>query len=325
MRLLIRCDASPTLGIGHAMRCIALAERAEASLFAMTTGMAVVSAHGHSCEAVGSDPIGFLALAKKWRADWIVVDIASADGLIRMCADLSAPILRIDDGGLTAQSNAALVLNPNVGITSDDYPGQDPQRLLLGPSYALLRKTFSGAKRQLNGSPRIFVGFGGSDPPNFTQRVVGALTELSDCKIDAILGPENLNKSAIFECAERVSNIEIHVNPPNLAELMARADIAVTSASGMMWELMAIGAPVIALAIAPNQRRNLAWLAANEVGRAIGWYADVDDATIINAVREYLSDVGLRILMAERGRKLVDGFGADRAIEKMKTATKLTA
>lgn len=318
MRVLIRCDASETLGIGHLMRCVALAERAQTSLFAMTAGAELAASRGFSSVTIGRDPAEFRALVESWRPDWVVIDVADGDAVIAACAGLPVSILRIDDAGLAASGDDGLILNPNVGMTGDDYPGRSPERLLLGPAYALLRKGFTDTKRQLNSPPRVFVTFGGSDPPNVTQRVIAALADVPDIGIDVIIGPANVNKAALIASAAAMRNVTAHIDPPNLAAIMANCDLAVTAASGTMWELMALGTPVIALAIVPGQSRNLAWLAENGVGRALGWHADVTGDAVAAAVRDCMNNPALRYDMAARGSALVDGRGADRVFDKMR-------
>ena len=47
----------------------------------------------------------------------------------------------------------------------------------------------------------------------------------------------------------------------------------------------------------------------------LGLGVDVDEAAILDAVRQVLADSAKRRAMSERGRSLVDGFGAARAAE----------
>lgn len=320
MRLLIRCDASPQLGAGHAMRCMALAERAEAAVFMMRSGHELVASRGFSTIAIDIGANQTQPAANAWRPDWIVVDIDAAEGFVVEASPI-APVLRLDDGGFAHPTAAKLVLNPNVGIVNADYPRVEPRRLLLGPGYALLRRTFneqlphSGAP-SANGQPCIFVGFGGSDPPNMTTRAIRALSALGGCRLQVVLGAGNPHRASVEAAAAGDTNIEIHVDPPDLAVLMARSDIAVTAASGMLWEVMSLGVPVLAIAIAENQRRNLEWLGANG-GGALGWHEDVTGASLVTSVRNALRDHEWCWAAAESGRKLVDGRGVERVLARM--------
>jgi UDP-2,4-diacetamido-2,4,6-trideoxy-beta-L-altropyranose hydrolase len=322
MRLLVRCDASAELGAGHAIRCLALAEHADAALFAMRTGAPLISARGFTVETIAPSPEHFFNLANKWRPDWIVIDLAKADSVIQSVASI-ATVLQLDDAGFSSVTAATLVLNPNVDITPADYPAVAAPKLLLGPRYSLLRRIFVGVPREVGGVSRIFVGFGGSDPPNLTQRIITPLATLinGNYEMDVVVGPENLRKSAILTTAARYPHVNVHIDPPNLAGLIARCDLAVIPASSMLWEVMAVGTPCVALAIVDNQRRNLAWLASNGVGQALGWHLDVPDRAIVDAVRDLLNNAEKRREMAERGRKLVDGRGVERVIDIMRSTT----
>lgn len=321
MRLLIRCDASPQLGAGHAMRCMALAEYAEAAMFVMRSGHELVASRGFSTQAIDAGPNLTQSVASAWRPDWIVVDVDAAEGVVVRASPI-APVLRLDDGGFVDPTAAKLVLNPNVGVTDADYPRVAPDRLLLGPSYALLRRPFADNRSRyaggvsVDGKPCVFVGFGGSDPPNMTARAVRALAALDGCRLQVVLGVDNPHRAAVEAAAAGDPNVEIHIDPPDLAVLMARSDVAVTAASGMLWEFMSLGVPILAIAIAENQRRNLEWLGANG-GGALGWHADVADASLLAATRKALADREWRRAAAEKGSKLVDGRGVERVLARM--------
>jgi len=317
MRLLIRCDASPALGAGHAMRCLALAEQADAALFAMRKGASLIANRGYSSESLGSDHADFATIARREQPDWIVVDLGTAEeGMLAKLVQI-APVLRMDDSGFTQPTSATLILNPNVGVEPRDYPGVAPAQLLLGPRYVLLRKTFTAVARGRSSTASVFVGFGGSDSPNLTLRVISLLAPLNEFRLEVAVGPKNIHKTAIASIAGKYSNVVVHIDSPDLAAIMASCELALTASSGMLWELMAVGTPVLAFAIADNQRRNLGWLGQNSVGKALGWHADVSDKQIVTATRQALNDAQWRKTVAQQGGRLVDGRGAARVLEKL--------
>lgn len=317
MRLLIRCEASPSIGVGHFMRCLALAERADAAMFAMHEGAQLAGERSMPVERLDSDTADVAPVATRWRPDWIVVDLMRADEHLISTLSRIAPVLRLDDGGVRHATASTLILNPNVGITPEDYPPVPVSRLLLGPRYALLRKAFAAQPGRQRDDASVFVGFGGSDAPNLTLRVMSLLAPLRRFRLEVVVGPQNPHRAAVASAAGGYGNVTIHADPPDLSAIMARCDVALTAASGMLWELMAVGTPILAFAIADNQRRNLGWLAENVPGQALGWHADVTDEEIADATCRAISDVEWRNAAAQKGLDLVDGRGAARVLEKM--------
>ena len=70
-------------------------------------------------------------------------------------------------------------------------------RLLLGPSYAMLRREFQAMREWRREIPAVgrtlLITMGGSDPDNFTLRLIKALAEISlpDLEITVVAGGSN--------------------------------------------------------------------------------------------------------------------------------------
>lgn len=125
-----------------------------------------------------------------------------------------------------------------------------------GPKYWVLRPEFLEYKKRgktLQAEPaRILLAFGGSDPSNLTSAVLDELLDLDKIfSIDVILGGhfgyEDRLAGVLEKHSAKKANVAIHRNINNVAELMYRADLAITAAGMSMFEALCVGAPVIVI------------------------------------------------------------------------------
>jgi RimJ/RimL family protein N-acetyltransferase len=100
----------------------------------------------------------------------------------------------------------------------------------------------------------------------------------------------------------------------NVPELMTWADIAVTGAGTTFWEMCFLGLPAILLVLAENQEGVAA--AADERGIAsnLGRGTEVSASAVAGKLAELVSSHERRVGQSEKGRKLVDGRGAERVV-----------
>jgi UDP-2,4-diacetamido-2,4,6-trideoxy-beta-L-altropyranose hydrolase len=146
-------------------------------------------------------------------------------------------------------------------------------KLFVGPQYALLRPEFIAARRTLRQRDgivrRVFIAFGGVDELNATGAALDAVLAQNrpDIAVDVVVGMANPHRYELQERCQIFTNITIHIQPSNMAEMMAAADLAIGGGGTMLWERCLLGLPSIVVAIAQNQvmqSRQLAILGAVE-------------------------------------------------------------
>lgn len=134
-------------------------------------------------------------------------------------------------------------------------------RRLVGPQFALLRPEFISAQRRLRQRDgqvrRIFVAFGGVDEPNATAVALDAIAGLAqpDLVVDVVVGTANPHRRQLREKCRTLDNLHLHVQPPDVAELMAGADLAISAGGGLLLEQCFMHLPSIVVSIATNQIR----------------------------------------------------------------------
>jgi len=82
-----------------------------------------------------------------------------------------------------------------------------------------------------------------------------------------------------------------------------------------VYEIAALGTPGVVLAQNAREDRRMREFARFGTIEYLGLGVDVDETAILDAVRLLLTDAGRRRTMSEKGRRLVDGYGAARAAQ----------
>ena len=190
-------------------------------------------------------------------------------------------------------------------------------KLLLGPSFALVRSEFAAAvegapARSFEAVRRILVSLGGTDPGGATRRVVDeVLAAAAWAEVEVLLGP-----AAGSVAFEQSSRVRVTVDPGDVPALMLRADIAIGAGGGMTWERCAMGLPTLIVAVADNQFEQAEMVAASGAARYLGPLEHLSPGAVGSAISSLL-EPEVRREMSECGRRLVDGLGCVRVADQM--------
>ncbi len=342
-RLLIRADAGSRMGTGHVMRCLALAQAWQAAggrvLFAEAQAVPALDERlrGEGIEIAhlppvvlgsGEDAAATAVLAQQFNAQWIVIDGYHFGAVYqKQLKEAGFRLLFVDDNGHADHYYADLVLNQNIHAEAALYQRREPYtRLLLGTSYALLRREFwpwRGWRREIpERARRILVTLGGSDPDNVTLKVIRALQRLDDAELEAVVvvgGSNPHYDSLVTAVAEGEAAIQLQRNVTNMPELMAWADLAVSAGGSTCWELAFMGLPNIILVLADNQC--LIAQKLDEAGAALnlGWYENITLEMITHSFATLLNCPDQLQIMSHSGKRIVDGWGSVKVIQIMVT------
>lgn len=336
--LFIRADGGARIGSGHVMRCLALAQGWQRA------GGRAVFAQAESTPSLesrlGANGVEVLRLdvapgsiqdaaqtaeaALERGTAWVVADgyCFGADWQ-KAIKDAGLRLLLWDDYGHAAYYSADLILNQNLHATAGMYPQRAPYtRLLLGPRYAQLRGEFldwRGWKREIPAVARkALVTLGGADPDNVTGKVVQALAGLRDMEAVVVAGGNNLNIEALRSAVAPLSGfVSLVVDAPNMPELMAWADIAVSAGGSTCLELAFMGLPSLVIALTEEHLQIAAALDREGVGVNLGAHRELSVQRLATALESTLNDLPLRERMSERGRRLVSGMGVCRVITRL--------
>jgi RimJ/RimL family protein N-acetyltransferase len=101
-----------------------------------------------------------------------------------------------------------------------------------------------------------------------------------------------------------------------MPELMAWADIAIAGGGATTWELAFMGLPSLILVLADNQRPIAEWLDRQHVAIRLNRREELSQE-IAQALQQSLVP-DMRVRMSQRGRKIIDGQGCQRVLERLR-------
>ncbi len=324
-RLVIRADAGGKLGTGHVMRMLALAQAwsrrggrvtiATASCPESLVERILKEGFQHQaieCDAPG-DPLDAAATVLA-ASEWIVLDGYHFRGDFQQtCRDAGLKTLCVDDYGHCPEWFCDILLNQNLGADRGKLP-MEPEEILMGISYALLRQEFLNFPRDTKPwqpLKKILVTLGGSDPPNATAWVLSQLakTEREDLTVRVIIGPANPHRE-ILRAMELPFEAEWKEAVTDMPAQYAWADGVISAGGSSCWEWLYFGLPGAVVTIAENQEPVVRELRKQKTALCLGWPSDGDGFAKLSG---WIDDPA-RFIDQAAASSLVDGRGADRVV-----------
>ncbi len=282
MNLIIRADASPTMGTGHVMRCMALAQWARVLGIPCTlVGRFQVSWVEKRLAQEGIDCFHLLgeipkeensqellqSLEAAPQESWIVLDgyhfTLECQKAVRAAG---YKLLVIDDYAHLSGYSCDILLNQNIGAESIEYKGDIGQKCL-GLDYVLLRQEFVQARGQTEKricpeTPQnMLLTLGGGDFSHHLQQISSYfdVPEMAGRTLRVIAGAmqEESIKTILKDCP---AQIEVLHNVRDMPSLLLDTDLCVSAGGSTCWELCCLGVPFLTVEVAENQRGIVSFL-----------------------------------------------------------------
>ncbi len=328
--VVIRCDASPALGLGHLVRCLAVAsalrDRFSAAVTLALGGDPALAAL--ACEQAfpvtpmpGHDPAGELAtVLAETKADALLMDLRTPYDAAEITAVRAAGcrFALLDDGG-ERRLAADLAFYPPSGRNLD-WRGAAGERLA-GWEWLALRPQFSPPPPwRPTEPPTALILAGGSDPHGLRSRLLRAAAAAlpAGWRITLATGRATTADPAFDALATSFGErLTITQNVAEMATLMAASTLAVSLFGGTAYELAAVGVPAILLGLNADHVRSAAFLAEAGVALSPGVVAEVAEDELCQTIATLAADPGRRTRMSAAGRALIDGQGARRIAERL--------
>ena len=329
MRIAIRADGSSQLGMGHLIRCGAIARefmkrgyqvrfysRKEAGEWLREKGFdhEVLTA-----ETVPAETGEFIRGLTAWGAMVALIDSYETTYECYQRILERVPTIVIDDYCRLPYSATCLV---NTNLYGDrvglDYIDCKMDNMLTGEYYTILREEFLDYRPITfkDEVGRILVTMGGADLRNYTPVVLRALRNLTGVEIVVVIGPAFQNRAEIEEEAKKCAGrCELVVNPESMAKVMSTCDMAISAAGSTVYELCYLGIPTILIGQADNQDLLLDYFTQNGNMLCLGDYRQVGAEEIEKATQTLMKDDHLRWQMYTELINLVDGRGVERVVE----------
>ena len=328
-RILFRVDGGARIGMGHVYRSLAIADEIRSVSpsadiqFLMraeyTEGVQRVSTSGYPVRVLSDDaPESVTKEIHDYSPNVIINDFPAPmkKGYLEALAKLGASTINLVDS-LEDIEKPAEMASVIIATMHDDQV--ELEDFYGGPSYAILRESFSGRpKGELERPDQVVVSFGGSDPQGLTLKVLRALdgqaNEIGDLTVRVVLGPAFSYRQELEELLTKLSiQPSVLESVENMAETLSEAKLVFCSGGMTVFEIAALGTPGVVLCQNARELRRMETFARRGSIVHLGLGTEVGEALIRETTRELLGSVERRATMSEAGRNLVDGVGTRRA------------
>lgn len=336
LRVLIRADGGAGIGGGHIMRCLTLADAlaplAELALAATPESLAALPRAAERARAVPvADPHDPEACADAVGGGWdvLIIDHYRLDAQHgRAWRPLAACLVAIDDLA-DRDHEADILLDQTLGRRAEAYADRVPPGtvILTGAEHALLLPAFAARRGGVLASraerlqrwgwagpptePRLLLSTGLGDPGGRLLGLARAL--LAACPgaaLDLAVGRAAPSIGALHALAAETPALTLREDWPDMAGLMASADLAIGAMGTTAWERCCLGLPTLALVLAENQAAIAR--ALSEAGAAALASHPETDATIAAEAAQLLADPARLTRLFQAAAAVVDGQGAPR-------------
>lgn len=343
--ILFRVDTNPSIGFGHVMRCLSIADAAVSLhlnaifILADNAGQELVTRRGYQTVILGSSYTELDGETEKVSS--VIAEISPKVLIIdsyfvterylniiwNKCRSTGSKLVYIDDI-LSFPYPCDVLLNYGIYGAKEDYKnlykGTDHfPNLLLGPSFAPLRQEFQNVMPRIirKQGKDILCSTGGSDSAHMTLALAAEIQRqaISELTFHLIIGAMNEDKALIYERTEDTPNIVLHENVQNMSILMQSFDVAISAAGSTLYELCVTQTPTIIYILADNQipgaegfERCGVMKCAGDV-RQLG--AEALAGKLVEAAIELCENYNERVRIAEKMSEMTDGQGTKRIVK----------
>ena len=317
-------EGGEKIGMGHVMRCLSIAQvmkmRGIKVLFIVNEDKAVldrVSSEGYPVRSSGFMDNGFIEYIKHCPTLKAVIfdtkrNIAEEIGQFRQ---IGVKVILIDSS--TSAGDADLNIIPSLLPFHVPDNGRHHPQVMTGIEYFPLHRAFLTARQNMTGIPaprlRVLVTMGGADPNRLTLRVIKAIHGMQGIEMNVVIGPSMEQNRELMDFRNKV-NFIVGADVNKMASLMCEADVAITAFGITLYELAYMGVPSVVIANYREDKEDMAAFDKQGAGITLGYFEEVTDLDIRDAVALFLQNNDMSQHMSRNGRTLIDGRGTERIV-----------
>ncbi|MEV4411159.1 spore coat protein [Catellatospora sp. NPDC049609] len=339
VRVGLRCDAGATRGVGHLVRCVALAEelatRGVQPVFLGDPGglpwaAEQLARRGFPRHPGPDTPDAMLAAVKEHGLAAAVLDSYTLDpGCAGALREQRVPVLAVVDGDLRGQ-DADLYLDQNLDAELSAPPLPADAVRLAGLRYVLLRDDVTRLRpahpprRPASARPRVLAFFGGTDAfsaaPPLCRLVLGTGLPV---ELTVVAGTPALHRELLMLHGLPEQELRVITPTDRLPALVAESDLVVSASGTSTWELLCLGAAAAMVWVVDNQRLGYDRVVARGLAAGLGHLPDLTDPDGTHALaardtlRRLMSSPNARAAASARALGAVDGLGRARVADEL--------
>lgn len=334
----LRCDASPAIGVGHTVRCIALCEALQrrghhvtlwGDLGKINWLGELVAAHKLTLLTAPA-AAEQLAEVAATNFDAVVLDGYTLDpGAGAALRARGVRVLAMVDGNFGAVQQADVYVDQNLGARPH-IGGPSGSTTLAGIDYALFRDSVLDRRRNVSPTQErqtreiisVLAVFGGLDSMVATPRVVSALLA-TGFPIAVTVITERTETATTLATLSLAAGQTLRTVPPDpdFAARAVEADLVISASGSSVWELLVMGVPTAVLCVIDNQELSYRETVAAGVVTGLGRLWQFQAAEVTTRLQTLFADINARHVIAARSRRLVDGFGRERVADAVVPST----
>jgi len=332
--IIFRADAGSESGMGHFMRCLAMAQMLKDSyacsfvtfdlnsfsekLLAKEGIAHIIAEHRESSYDNFYDILAAIPLKQK---PLVVLDGYAFDKeYVAKIRSLKFPVVYIDD--LVRPLPADAIINPSDAVEPSSYPQQDETLVYTGHNYALLRQAFIRAAKEPAGEPdkkvaNILLCMGASDPENILSRLIPIIERVDRCTIHLVTASINKNIEALTAYVGQRKDLKLYIDLDEkpFLDLIISCNLAICSASTIAQECCCAGIPLACLQTADNQKGIYEALEKNGLCFGLGEANKLSDDILAGKLRTILAQPERYKTQVIKQKEWYDGSSALRIKE----------
>lgn len=330
-KVYFRTDANPEIGMGHLVRCSALADMIkdefEIGFVTKNTPDGVLKKFlpdtYNTLKVEGADEFVFLNEKKVLASENIMIldNYAFDSDYQNKIKKSGVKVVYIDDL-IGFNYNVDVIINQAENVKETDYKTVGKVKFCLGTNYILLREPFLKATKSIRDLKKIesvFVSFGGADMDNVSQKAVKALLRFPQLKNIHVLSSsvnENIDKwKNEFNNSEKVK-FHSDLKAEEVCELMQSCELALGPCSNLALELCAIGIVFITGTTASNQDNYYKALTSKSTVLGIGKWQELSEQALYDKLSSVMiyDEKDLNWFIKNQ-RNYIDGQSGKRLLE----------
>jgi UDP-2,4-diacetamido-2,4,6-trideoxy-beta-L-altropyranose hydrolase len=314
----VRTGAGPQIGFGHLRRSVILAQE----LRDCCKPLFLINMQDHWSRERLSE-MGFDIFSGDLDGIWsrlpepaaVLIDTRIPDGLEKLNGGARArniPVVSIHDLGLNPVASSIqidgsiLPAFKNAQGSEVHYSGTS--YMVLDPAYHALHTQKKPIRRKIKS---VFINLGGGDSRKYFLRLLTGL-KLWAHEVE-VVGVPGFTRWGQEE-VERMDwqPVRFRWEPRAITKALFQADLAITAGGLSAYEALCAGTPLMALSHDGFQQSTISALAEAGACVGLGPGDDLDPARLPDKLSVVELNVMERQRLSWRGRKIVDGLGAER-------------
>ena len=333
MKTIFRTDGNREIGLGHIVRCLALADELKdrnvsSEMLFITKyeeGQRLIECREYKVLRAEHDELSQISQLSTGGA-LLITDFLDTDNafISHLKASANITVISIDNNTRLKRIDADVVVNANV-FDEEETKVIGSTRYYLGPKYMILRKEFGAGRvqvKEIGDQVRtilVMSGGGDSSQDSLLIKSVSALNGIGEeVRIHLVCGPVFPFTSKLRKLlSEAKGEFDVSFNPPNLIEIMKNADIAISAAGITLYELATLGIPSM---VVPqrgphtNHQEDIA-ISFEAHGACINLGRNASADLLRQKSIMLMNDRLQREKLSENAKTFVDGRGLERLLQ----------